>query len=159
MIDAPPGAEVLLVEDSPTDAELCLRALRKLSLAHVFAWVKDGEEALNYLFGTCGGPGSEPLPRLILLDLHLPKVNGLEVLQKIKQGKDTKCIPTVVLTSSKVDRDIVESYGLGANSYISKPVQFDAFIETVSWTGLYWLVVNQPLAISDGAVHGSRTAA
>ena len=157
MIDARPGAEVLLVEDSSTDAELCLRTLRKLSLAHVFAWVKDGEEALNYLFGTGGGLGSEPLPRLILLDLHLPKVNGLEVLQRIKQDENTRYIPTVVLTSSKVDRDIVESYGLGANSFISKPVEFDAFIETVSRAGLYWLVVNQPLTLSDGAVHGVRT--
>jgi CheY-like chemotaxis protein len=135
--------EVLLVEDSSTDAELCIRTLRKRGVANNIRWLKDGAEALEFLFGPEADKQAEPLPRLILLDLHLPKVSGLEVLARIKSNERTRSVPVVVLTSSKEDRDLTESYGLGVNSYVAKPVAFDAFVEIVSQTGLYWLVVNQ----------------
>ncbi len=139
--------EILLVEDNETDAELTIRALKKNNLANKLVWAKDGAEALDFIFGT--GKYSERdiekgLPRLILLDLRMPKVDGLEVLQAIKADERTKMIPVVVLTSSKEDRDIVESYELGVNSYVSKPVEFDAFTEAVSTLGLYWMLLNNP---------------
>jgi two-component system, response regulator len=134
--------EVLLVEDTATDAELCIRTLKKHSISNKIVWVKDGAEALDYFFG--GSPDAEPraTPRLILLDLHLPKVSGFEVLQRLKQDPHTKSIPVVVLTSSNEDRDIVESYDLGVNSYVSKPVEFSLFVQTVTQLGLYWLITN-----------------
>ena len=139
--------EILLVEDNETDAELTIRALKRKNLANKLVWAKDGAEALDFIFGT--GEYSERdmekgLPRLILLDLRMPKVDGLEVLQTIKADERTKMIPVVVLTSSKEDRDIVESYELGVNSYVSKPVEFDEFREAVSTLGLYWMLLNNP---------------
>ena len=139
--------EILLVEDNETDAELTIRALKRKNLANKLVWAKDGAEALDFIFGE--GEYSERdvekgLPRLILLDLRMPKVDGLEVLQAIKADERTKMIPVVVLTSSKEDRDIVESYELGVNSYVSKPVEFDEFTEAVSTLGLYWMLLNNP---------------
>jgi CheY-like chemotaxis protein len=142
MSEALQEVEVLLVEDTATDAELCMRTLKKHNIANEFVWVKDGAEALDYLFEESPDAKRRGLPKLVLLDLHLPKVQGLEVLRTIKQDARTKSIPVVVLTSSKEDRDIVESYDLGVNSYISKPVEFSAFGETIAQLGLYWLVVN-----------------
>ena len=144
MTEAPQELEVLLVEDTATDAELCIRTLKKRNLANQVVWVKDGAEALDYLFRVDPVEERKPLPRVVLLDLSLPKVSGLEVLQKIKANARTKDVPVVVLTSSKDDRDIVESYRLGVNSFISKPVSFDAFVETITQLGLYWLVINHP---------------
>ncbi|MFB2623894.1 MULTISPECIES: response regulator [Methanothermobacter] len=139
-------ADILLVEDNPTDAELTIRALKKNNLANKLHWVKDGAEALDYIFARGSYSERDPanLPKLILLDLRMPKVDGLEVLQEIKRNEDTCRIPVVVLTSSKEDRDIVESYKLGVNSYVSKPVEFDEFINAVSTLGFYWMIINQP---------------
>jgi CheY-like chemotaxis protein len=138
--------EILLVEDNPNDVELTLRALKKRNLANKVHVVKDGAEALEFIFGT--GTYAErninQIPKVILLDLKLPKVDGLEVLRIVKSDERTKIIPVVVLTSSKEESDLVESYRLGANSYITKPVDFDKFAQTVSEMGLYWLLVNQP---------------
>ena len=137
--------EILLVEDNPQDAELTLRALKKYNLANSIHHVKDGAEALDFLFAT--GPYSgrkvENPPKVVLLDLKLPKVDGLEVLQKIKADQRTMMTPVVVLTSSKQDRDMVESYKLGVNSYIVKPVEFEKFLEAVRQMGFYWLLVNK----------------
>ncbi len=136
--------DVLLVEDNPTDAELTLRALRRNNLADRLAWVKDGAEALDFLFRR-GDYSARPdtMPRVMLLDVHMPKLNGLEVLEQMRADERTRDIPVVVLTSSKEERDIVDSYKLGANSYVSKPVSFDEFVKTVTDLGLYWLVVNR----------------
>ena len=134
------------MEDNPTDAELCIRALKKHKLANNLVWVKDGMEALDFLFGTgeyTGHSGTNG-PRVILLDLRLPKVDGIEVLRKVKSSEATKAIPVVVLTSSKEDRDLTESYNLGVNSYISKPVEFEEFSNTVAQLGMYWLLINRP---------------
>jgi len=138
--------EILLVEDNPTDAELTIRALKKKNLANNLVWVKDGAEALDFLFaaGKYAERSEEDLPKLVLLDLRMPKVDGLEVLQRIKADERTRKIPVVVLTSSKEDKDIVESYKLGVNSYVSKPVEFDEFTEAVSTLGLYWILLNKP---------------
>lgn len=137
--------EILLVEDNPNDAELTIRALKKNKIANNIVHVQDGEEALHFLFGTDEFSNQEinGTPKLILLDLKLPKVSGIEVLQKIKKDEKTKTIPVVVLTSSKEERDIIDSYNLGVNSYIVKPVDFDKFMEAVKEVGLYWLVLNQ----------------
>ena len=138
--------EILLVEDNPNDVELTLRALKKRNLANKVHVVKDGAEALEFIFGT--GTYAERdinhIPKVILLDLKLPKVDGLKVLRRVKSDERTKVIPVVILTSSKEESDLVESYKLGANSYITKPVDFDKFAQTVSEMGLYWLLVNQP---------------
>ncbi len=146
MTDAMTEVEILLVEDNPTDAELATRALKKSNLANKLVWVKDGAEALDFLFAS-GAYSQRTIrdhPRVILLDLRLPKVDGLEVLQRVKSDERTRTIPVVVLTSSKEDRDITESYKLGVNSYISKPVEFDAFAKAVADLGMYWLLVNHP---------------
>ena len=137
---------ILLVEDNPTDAELAMRALKKSNLANNLVWVKDGAEALDFLFcsGSYAGRDTKCVPRVILLDLRLPKVDGLEVLRAVKSDERTKHIPVVVLTSSKEDRDIAESYQLGVNSFISKPVAFEAFAKTVAELGMYWLLINHP---------------
>jgi two-component system response regulator len=142
--------EILLVEDNPTDAELAIRALKKKNLANKLVWVKDGAEALDFLFGTgiYSGRTAENGPKVILLDLRLPKVDGMEVLRRVKNDERTRVIPIVVLTSSREDRDVVESYQLGVNSYISKPVEFDEFAKTVAELGLYWLLVNHPPLIA-----------
>ena len=137
--------EILLVEDNPQDAELALCALKKNNLANNVHHAKDGAQALAFLFAT--GEFSERKiengPKVVLLDLKLPKVDGLEVLRKLKADERTKMIPVVVLTSSKEDRDMIESYKLGVNSYIVKPVEFDKFLEAVKHLGLYWLLVNK----------------
>lgn len=138
--------EILLVEDNPTDAELCIRALKKSNLANKLVWVKDGAEALEFIFaqGAYSARMVTNGPKVILLDLRLPKVDGMEVLRRVKEDERTRSIPVVVLTSSKEDRDVAESYQLGVNSYISKPVEFDSFAKTVSELGMYWLLVNHP---------------
>ncbi|MDO8292403.1 MAG: response regulator [Gallionella sp.] len=142
------GVEILLVEDNPTDAELAIVALKERNLANKLVWVKDGAEALDFLFatGTYAKRNIEKPPKVVLLDLRLPKVDGLEVLRRLKADEQTKRIPVVVLTSSKEDRDVAECYSLGVNSYISKPVEFDEFAKVVSELGLYWLLINQPPA-------------
>jgi CheY-like chemotaxis protein len=138
--------EILLVEDNPDDVELTLHALRKENLANSIHVARDGEEALEFLFcnGTHAGRTFDCPPKLILLDLKLPKVDGMEVLKRLKADTRTKTIPVVILTSSKEERDLVQGYNLGANSYIQKPVDFDQFREIVKTVGLYWLVINQP---------------
>ena len=138
--------EILLVEDNPTDAELAMIALRERNLANKLVWVKDGAEALDFLFasGAYAGRQLENGPKVVLLDLRMPKVDGLEVLRRVKADERTKHIPIVVLTSSKEDRDVAESYHLGVNSYIAKPVEFEEFAKVVSQLGLYWLIINQP---------------
>ncbi len=137
--------EILLVEDDPRDVELTLRALNKHHLANNVRIARDGAEALDFIFGgerlTTGGPPSKL--KVILLDLKLPKVSGLEVLRKLKGDDLTKTIPVVVLTSSQEDQDIEECYKLGVNSYVVKPVEFDAFAKTVADLGFYWLLVNK----------------
>ncbi len=136
--------EIVLIEDNPADVELTLNALNKRHLANRVKVLTDGEEALDYLFTVCA-PGSRAgCPMLILLDLKLPKVSGLEVLQKIRSDQRTKMIPVVVLTSSAEERDRIESYKLGVNSYIVKPVEFDSFAEVVSQIGFYWVLLNRP---------------
>ena len=138
--------EILLIEDNPNDVELTLRALKKHNLTNKVHVVKDGAEALEFIFAT-GAYASRDInhsPRVILLDLKLPKVDGLEVLRQVKSNERTKMIPIVVLTSSKEERDLVESYKLGANSYIAKPVDFESFVKAVSELGMYWLLLNQP---------------
>jgi two-component system response regulator len=124
--------EVLLIEDTATDAELCIRTLKKHNISNKIVWVKDGAEAIDYFFDESPNVKPRAMPRLVLLDLHLPKVSGLEVLRRLKQDPRSKSIPVVVLTSSKEDRDIVESYNLGVNSYVSKPVEFTLFVETIT---------------------------
>jgi two-component system, response regulator len=139
------AVEILLVEDNPNDAELALRALKKHNLANHVAVVTDGEEALDFVFARKKYEHRkiESGPRIILLDLKLPKVDGLEVLRAIKGDLRTKIIPVIVLTSSKEEKDIVESYKLGVNSYILKPVDFDKFVDAVKDIGYYWLLLNQ----------------
>lgn len=144
MIELP--VEILLVEDNPNDEELTLRALRKYNLANQIYVVRDGAQALDYIYceGEYAKRAKTDLPKVILLDLKLPKVSGLEVLAQIKKDAQTQSIPVVVLTSSDQNPDIQKAYSLGANSYIVKPVDFDQFTECVRQIGLYWLLLNQP---------------
>jgi two-component system response regulator len=139
------GVEILLVEDNISDAELTIRALGKKNLANNLIHLKNGVEALNYLFATGEYSQRDPYktPKVILLDLKMPKVDGLQVLARIRGEEQTKRIPVVVLTSSKEDPDIEACYALGVNSYIVKPVEFDNFSKAVSELGLYWLLLNQ----------------
>ncbi len=132
---------VLLVEDNPDDVELTLRAFKKSNISNRVVVAQDGAEALEYLFG----PGHEgrPLPEVVLLDLKLPKIDGLEVLRRIRAEARTRLLPVVVLTSSNEERDLVESYRLGANSYVRKPVEFAEFVDASRQLGLYWLVLNR----------------
>ena len=132
------AVEILLVEDNPDDVELALAALSEHHLGNHIHVARDGAEALGFLFGS----GRPPAPRLILLDLKLPKVDGLEVLQRIKSEPQTRHIPVVVLTTSREERDVVQSYQLGVNSYIVKPVDFEQFTQAVKNLGLYWLLLN-----------------
>jgi CheY-like chemotaxis protein len=140
-----PLVEILLVEDDPSDMELALQALRVEKLANNIDVARDGEEALDYLFcrGKYARRSFENPPRLVLLDLKLPKVDGLEILKQIKSDSRTKAIPVVVLTSSREEEDLAKSYDLGVNSYIQKPVDWEQFRKVVKEAGLYWLVVNQ----------------
>ena len=133
------AVEVLLIEDNPDDAELTIRVLKKHNLANNLVHLQDGEEALNFLFGE----SNTSTPKLILLDLKMPKVDGIEVLRKIKGDEHKKLIPVVILTSSKEERDIIESYKLGVNAYVVKPVEFEKFVEAVAQLGLFWLILNQ----------------
>lgn len=138
--------EIVLVEDNPSDLELTLHALKKHNLANHIEIARDGAEALKLFFGSEGSEegGMEKSPKVILLDLKLPKVDGLEVLKRLKNDPRTHNIPVVILTSSREERDLIESYRLGVNSYIVKPVDFKQFIEAVQQLGLYWLLLNQP---------------
>ena len=141
------SVEILLVEDNPRDAELTIRALKKNNLANSLFHVEDGEEALDFLLsrGKYNGQEVTRSPRVVLLDLKLPKINGLEVLRTIRADERTRKIPVVVITSSSEDPDISTAYQLGANSYVVKPVDFDAFLNVMKSLSFYWLVVNRPL--------------
>ncbi len=141
--------EILLVEDNPNDVELTLLALKDNNLTNPIHVVRDGAEALEFIFATGAYAQREinHIPKVILLDLKLPKVDGLEVLRRVKGDPRTRAIPVVVLTSSREERDIVESYKLGVNSYIAKPVDFEQFTQAVRTFGLYWLLLNQPPVI------------
>ena len=130
---------IVLVEDNPDDERLTLRALRRGKLTNPVVVARNGEEALTVILA------ADPLPSLVLLDLKLPKIDGLEVLKRIRAHAPTKCLPVVVLTSSSEERDIIDSYNLGANSYVRKPVDFDQFTEAVAQLGLYWVLINEPL--------------
>ena len=145
-MNEPEVIELLIVEDNPQDLELALRAFRQAKLANHVQVARDGAEALEFLFceGVFAGRRSSPAPKVILLDLKLPKVDGLEVLKRLKGDPRTRTIPVVVVTSSKEQRDVVESYELGVNSYIVKPVNFERFTAAVRDLGLYWLLLNQP---------------
>jgi two-component system response regulator len=132
------GVEILLVEDSEDDAELTMRAIRNNKIANRIELARDGVEALAYL------EGDRPLPRLVLLDLKLPRMNGLDVLRRIRSNPKTRVLPIVVLTSSREEPDIAAAYELGVNSYIVKPVEFDDFVKAVTEAGLYWLLLNEP---------------
>ncbi|MEW6521737.1 MAG: response regulator [Thermodesulfobacteriota bacterium] len=136
---------ILLVEDNPDDVKLTLRALKKNNILNTVVVVEDGVEALDYLYGTgrFAGRDLHMMPQLILLDLKMPKLDGLEVLQRIRSDERTMLLPVVILTTSNEDVDRIESYKLGANSYIRKPVDFNQFLEAVQQLGLYWLVLNE----------------
>jgi two-component system response regulator len=142
----PEAVDILLVEDNPRDAELTIRAIKKRNLVNPLHVVEDGAEALDFVFcrGAYAGREMSTPPKVILLDLKLPKVNGLEVLKAIKADERTRLIPVVMVSSSAEDPDIKAAYALGANSYVVKPVDFDAFVEAMSSLGLYWLLVNKP---------------
>jgi len=137
---------ILLVEDNPDDEELTLLSLRKNNLAHEIVVVRDGVEAIEYLFGSGQymGRDVQRVPTVILLDLKLPKLDGLGVLKRLRADERTRTLPVVVLTSSSQDADVIASYNLGANSYVRKPVEFGAFVEAVSSLGLYWVLLNRP---------------
>lgn len=138
--------DILIVEDNPSDLKLMIKALQRNNLGNKIIALKDGEEALDFLFsrGQYEGQNQSNRPKVIFLDLKLPKIDGLEVLQAIKSNELTKVIPVTVVTSSKEERDVVESYNLGVNSYVVKPVEFDAFVDVISNLGLYWVVMNEP---------------
>ncbi len=140
------GVEIILVEDDPNDAELIIRALKKHHLANKITHLKDGAEALDFIFaqGAYANRKHSASPKVILLDLKLPKVNGIEVLQKLKSDKRSKAIPVVILTSSREERDLKEAYALGVNSYVTKPINFEEFAGTVAELGMYWLMLNRP---------------
>lgn len=137
------AVQILLVEDNPADARMALHALKKNNLANQVDWVKDGEAALDYLFHRGDYSNHKGLPRVVLLDLRLPKLDGIDVLRELRANPETRELPVVMLTSSKEDRDIIESYKLGANSYVSKPVNFHEFADIVTNLGFYWVIVNR----------------
>ena len=136
---------ILLVEDNPDDEALTLRALKKNKIANQIIVTRDGAEALDYMFGTgsYAGRNLEEMPEVILLDLKLPKVDGLEVLRRIRSNPKTRMVPVVILTSSKEDQDLIQAYSIGVNSYVRKPVDFNEFVEAIGQLGLYWLVLNE----------------
>jgi two-component system response regulator len=138
---------ILLIEDNPDDEALTLRALKKNKITNEVIVARDGAEALDFFFGPGKDPGGDghPLPQVVLLDLKLSKVDGLEVLRRLRADPRTRLLPVVILTSSSEERDIIEGYGLGANSYVRKPVDFSQFVEAVRVLGLYWLLLNEPL--------------
>jgi CheY-like chemotaxis protein len=136
-----PNIEILLVEDNPKDVELTLHALRRNNLANRVHVARDGQEALDFFFGPAAN-GLAAKPKLVLLDLKLPRVHGLEVLRRLKQDPQTKAIPVVVLTSSTEEKDLVESYNLGVNSYLRKPIDFNEFVASAKTLGMYWLLMN-----------------
>ena len=142
--------EVLLVEDNMHDAEMTIRSLKKVNLANNLVHVKDGQEALDFIFaeGKFAGREAGNGPKVILLDIKMPKVDGIEVLRQIKSRDVSKTIPVVIMTSSKEEQDIISSYELGVNSYVVKPVDFEGFAKAVSQLGMYWLLTNQPLLSS-----------
>ena len=146
MREAENDVEILLIEDSPEDAELTIRVLRAQNLANRLVWVKNGALGLDFLFGRGAYAGRHALeaPRLVLLDLSLPKISGLEVLQQLKADPRMRKIPVVVLSSSTQDKDILRTYDLGVNSYVSKPVHFEEFASVVTQLGLYWVLINKP---------------
>jgi len=155
--------DILLVEDNQDDVDLALHSLRREKLANNIYVARDGEEALDFLFCRAAFThrSFDHPPKLVLLDLKLPKVDGMEVLKQVKSDPPTRTIPVGIMTSSKEERDLVASYNLGANSYIQKPVDFDQFRETVKAVGLYWLVTNQPPVMEDsrhlaGLAHGTQ---
>lgn len=141
-----PELDILLCEDNKRDADLTIRALKKHNVTNNIIWVKDGEEALDYLFkrGNYSDKSDSIKPKVILLDLKMPKVDGLTVLKEIRANIDTKLIPVVIMTSSQEESDIAESYDLGANSYIVKPVDFNKFMDSIAEVGLYWMLLNRP---------------
>jgi two-component system response regulator len=136
---------ILLVEDNPDDELLTLRALRKNNVLNKVVVARDGVEALDYLFGTGGHSGRDTaiLPQLILLDLKLPKIDGLEVLKRLRADERTRLLPVVILTSSREEQDMLDGYGLGANSYVRKPVNFEQFVQAIEQLKLYWLILNE----------------
>lgn len=136
---------ILLVEDNPKDEALTLRGLKKSGIINEVVVARDGAEALDYLFGNGTHPGSAVLPMVVLLDLKLPKIDGLDVLKRIRSDERTKLLPVVILTSSNEDEDRLKGYKLGANSYVRKPVGFNEFADGVRQLGLYWLVINEPV--------------
>lgn len=142
----PSAVEILLVEDNSEDAELTIRVLKENNLANNLQHVKDGAEAIEFIFATGAYADRDVVngPKLILLDLKLPKVNGLEVLRRVKSDKRTQGIPVVVLTSSNEESDLIQSYQLGVNSYVVKPVEFEGFSRAVAELGLYWMLLNKP---------------
>jgi two-component system response regulator len=137
---------ILLVEDNPDDVELTLRAFKKNNIANKIVVARDGVEALDYLFGkgAYAGRDTSDLPRIILLDLKMPKLDGLQVLERLRADERTRLVPVVILTSSKEEHDLVKGYKSGANSYVRKPVDFNQFVEAVRQIGLYWLLINEP---------------
>src|ERR1041384_4834276 len=141
---------ILLVEDNADDELLTLRALKKNNIRNEVVVARDGSEALDYLFGTGlhAGRGPKTMPQIILLDLKLPKVDGFEVLNRVRTSEITKLLPVVILTTSNEDQDRIRGYGLGANSFVRKPVEFDKFIEAVRQLGLYWLILNESAPVS-----------
>jgi two-component system response regulator len=147
--------EVLLVEDNVHDAEMTIRALKKVNLANNLVHVKDGEQALDFIFarGKFSDREKTDLPKVILLDIKMPKVDGIEVLKQLKTHESSKTIPVVIMTSSKEEQDIINSYELGVNSYVVKPVDFEGFARAVSQLGMYWLLTNQP------PLHANKVAA
>lgn len=155
MINEPP--RILLVEDNPDDEQLTLGGLQRTNVTNPVDVVRDGQEALDYLFGTDRQP-AKPMPAVVLLDLHLPRVGGLEVLRRIRAQERTRLTPVVILTSSSDDGDVANGYDLGANSYVCKPTQFERFTTAIAQLGVYWLIVNQPVPRSREEPHADNGA-
>ena len=147
------NVEILLAEDNPTDAEMTMRALKKGNIVNKLLWVKDGVDALDFIHcrGIYESRDFHQQPKLILLDLKMPRLEGLDVLRDLKSNERTRSIPIVVMTSSNQDRDVTESYQLGVNGYVTKPVQFGDFMEVVAQIGMFWLILNRSPGVSEAA--------